>query len=267
MVKKISALLSSVAVGGLLAAAPALADGGPAPRRAAPPPAPVHSWTGLYIGGYVGAAMSDVTVWDMDNFNAGTGGLNPNRFQNSGGNTPDFMGGLTIGYNFQVHSLVLGVEGEIGGMDVNRSTQYPPFQGVANRIGDSVAGVSMGFYGAITGRLGITLGDPKLLLYGKAGWGWADTSVSFNDTNTLGNILVSGTSRSATLGGAVYGGGLEWAFDRNWSAKIEYLHFDLGSITHTATAAAGTSALGIPTARFNHDVSVDTVKVGINYKF
>lgn len=257
MSKSRSALMSAVALGSLALVSPSLADGGPGRRsvKDAPPPPPVHSWTGLYLGVHLGAAMSQDRVSEVAPFYNG-----PGTFQNSGRNSPDLLGGVQAGYNFQFQSLVFGIEGDLGWMDINRSTQFPAYQGVATRVGDSIASLETGWYGAITGRLGITL-DPKLLIYAKAGWGFVDSTVSYTDTNPTGITLVSGTSRSGTLDGAVYGAGLEWAFNRNWSVKAEYLHFDLGS---TSVVARGSDGVNYT---FRRDLSVDTVKAGLNYKF
>jgi len=50
---------------------------------------------------------------------------------------------------------------------------------------------------------------------------------------------------------------LEYGIDRKWSAKLEYLHVDLGTATFMG-AASGTSRLAVP-------VINDLVRVGINY--
>jgi outer membrane immunogenic protein len=47
-------------------------------------------------------------------------------------------------------------------------------------------------------------------------------------------------------------------FAPNWSAKLEYQHFDFGNQTFTLAPA------GRP---FREALTVDTVKVGVNYLF
>jgi outer membrane immunogenic protein len=76
--------------------------------------------------------------------------------------------------------------------------------------------------------------------------------------------------------GYAAGAGAEWMFASNWSAKLEYLHYDLGSATYSTgglsvneanvagipgsqTAAASTSS----TVRFRNEI----VRVGVNYHF
>lgn len=253
MVTKFKALLGGVALGSLLAAAPVLADGMPRGSLKDAPP-PVFSWTGFYVGLHAGGAWATDIVEERNPFFSNRTAANSS-WSNSG--TVGFFGGAQAGYNIQMHGVVVGVEGDIGTLNVNRSTQDPLRTAFP---GDSVASLSTGFYGAITGRAGVTL-DQKLLLYVKAGWGWVDSSIGYVDTNAAGTTLVNGGSRSLTLDGAVIGGGLEWAFDRNWSVKAEYLHFDLGRVTQNFLISNGN------TASFSRDVSVDTVKLGINYRF
>ena len=58
---------------------------------------------------------------------------------------------------------------------------------------DSAATVDMDYYGAITGRWDLRSRD-RVLIYGKAGWGWVRTRASF--TELAGHFtLVSGLER------------------------------------------------------------------------
>jgi outer membrane immunogenic protein len=72
------------------------------------------------------------------------------------------------------------------------------------------------------------------------------------------------------LGYAV-GGGLEWLFARDWSAKLEYLYYDLGSVTTPGTTIVGVSGAGVtqwayaPTTSARFDGHV--VRAGLNYHF
>src|ERR1017187_7517219 len=76
-----------------------------------------------------------------------------------------------------------------------------------------------------------------------------------------GNIQAvqpTGTSTNTNVGWTA-GAGLEYSIDRNWSAKVEYLHIDLGTATFMG-AASGTSTLTVP-------VTNELVRVGVNYHF
>ena len=54
------------------------------------------------------------------------------------------------------------------------------------------------------------------------------------------------------------GGGIETLFTRAWSAKIEYLHYDLGS-----SRVEGT----FDNDFFNVENKGDIVRAGLNYRF
>jgi len=67
------------------------------------------------------------------------------------------------------------------------------------------------------------------------------------------------------------GGGIEWMAFPNWSVKIEYLYYDLGSVTSTGVLSAftpvppvaGVYALSESKTHLNGNV----VRAGINYHF
>ena len=73
-----------------------------------------------------------------------------------------------------------------------------------------------------------------------------------------------------TQRGWTAGGGLEWMFWPNWSAKVEYLYYDLGTVSQTYTARCSDAAGGLffanagqTTARFDGNL----VRAGLNYHF
>jgi outer membrane immunogenic protein len=70
-----------------------------------------------------------------------------------------------------------------------------------------------------------------------------------------------GTSTSDRAGWTV-GAGIEGALGNNWSAKLEYLYVDLGTIN---TAFAGVGAFA-PLTVSSH-VTDNIVRAGVNYKF
>ena len=55
------------------------------------------------------------------------------------------------------------------------------------------------------------------------------------------------------------GGGVEYGINRNWSAKLEYLHVDLGTASFMG-AASGTPTLSVP-------ITDDLARVGLNYRW
>jgi outer membrane immunogenic protein len=83
-------------------------------------------------------------------------------------------------------------------------------------------------------------------------------------------------SFSNTRVGWTAGGGGEWLFAPNWSAKVEYLYYDLGNATYSLSPLVGiggpgsavigsvfSTALPQSTTRFRGSI----VRAGLNYHF
>jgi outer membrane immunogenic protein len=193
---------------------------------------PVYNWTGFYIGGNIGGGFAD-SRWS-DPF----GGPH-NTFNDSG-----FIGGGQVGYNAQFNWLVLGVEGDFDWTNLKGSG--------TDSIGDSI-NTKTEWTSTATGRIGAAF--DRLLVYGKGGVAFAQ------DRSTLNDVFGGSASTSQTRTGWTAGAGLEYALDRNWSAKVEYDYLGFGS----QTLNLGTPALaGYAT---NASLNVQEVKAGINYHF
>ena len=229
----------------------ALAADFPVKAPMAPVMAPAFNWSGLYVGIDAGYAWGSSTVNDISGYN-GAGGVGDFSYNPRG-----FQGDLRIGYNWQINQFVIGGEGEFGYLGIDKSQQYPPYVGVRTAA-DSVANTSNGWYGALSGRVGIAFNN--FLLFAKGGGVFTSIDNSFNDTDPVGLILVSNTTTSKRTGWTA-GGGVEFAFNQNWAARVEYAHYDFGTESHTAVANSGTSYT------FRHSLTLDSVRVGLTYLF
>lgn len=242
-------LLGLVALSTVLVASTAYADGMPEPYT---PPVVLkpYNWSGAYIGGHFGWAWTDVDVFDVVPYNP-----LPNNFSYD---LDGPFGGVQAGYNMQSGSIVYGIEGELGYLALDGSGQAPSRVGIP---GDSISSVDGGIYGTIAGRVGFAADG--FLVYGKAGWGFADVDASYTDDNAAGGfVLVSGTSRDETINAPVYGGGVEFAVTSTATFKVEYLRLDFDE---TVTVRATDNFED--RYRFKHDIdAIDTVKVGFNIK-
>ena len=67
--------------------------------------------------------------------------------------------------------------------------------------------------------------------------------------------------------GWTVGAGVEHAFTNRWSSKLEYLHFDLGSVDYLVTQVSGGTNNLPPVWTASAKVSGDLVRAGINYRF
>jgi len=88
----------------------------------------------------------------------------------------------------------------------------------------------------------------------------AGTVFGFDGNGNPVNTIVSSHN---TQGGWTVGGGIEGRLAGNWTAKIEYLYLDLGTVTTIPAPALGaTTAVG-----FNSRITDNILRVGVNYKF
>jgi outer membrane immunogenic protein len=104
----------------------------------------------------------------------------------------------------------------------------------------------------------------RVLLYATAGGAFANVQTNFN-----------GTTTSHTQSGWTAGGGIEWAFADNWTAKVEYLYVNLGNtsvncVNAVCTAASSLSVTGVPPGPaipVSIGLTENLIRAGVNYKF
>jgi outer membrane immunogenic protein len=230
-------LLATVALVALGATVPALAaDLGARTYTKAPAyvPAPIYNWTGFYIGGHVGGAF---------NSNNGFGGGVVN-----GNNDGRFLGGLQVGADYQfAPTWVVGIEAQWSWLGSSNTTSTFPTVPTAVYTNNERG------LGSVTGRLGYTWGPA--LLYVKGGYAYSDYSQSL----TVGGVPTAFALNSSHHDGYTVGGGLEYMFAQNWSAKVEYQYYNFGKTNFVTPVAL--SGFG-STTNDEH-----TVKAGLNYHF
>ena len=256
------------------------------PRKAVIAPAPVSSWTGFYAGVNAGWVGSDPAI-----SNAGTGipdavlGVVPGVSGGlaalasgpvSAGRTSGFIGGGQLGYNYQINNWVVGVEADLQGLSGSGSTGTLATAGpVVGAAITSTLTVSANteWLSTVRGRLGF-LATPNVLLYGTGGlaFGGVTASAALAQSGNNGFIGAGAGAFSDTSAGWAAGAGAEWMFAQKWTAKLEYLHYDLGTDTF-AWNARGTPASGFfsgivyQTESTSVQFRGDIVRVGLNYKF
>ena len=250
----------------LLTIAPAhAADLGVHPIYKTPPPAavvpPHFSWTGCYIGGHIGGGWGRKTVSIPDlAFTTGVppGTLPPGfSVPSVTGNTSGVLGGGQVGCNYQfAPNWVIGIEGDgsaadiKGGITDTISLAGIPITGTANARTDWLA--------STTGRLGWAW--DRWLVYGKGGVAWAGDKYSASIP-----IFNEQLNASETRTGWTVGGGIEWAFWNNWSAKVEYDFYDFGTRSVTLAGTFAGAPITVPGVDVKQTISA--VKFGINYRF
>jgi outer membrane immunogenic protein len=223
------------------------------PPLAAPPPVLVsaNTWTGLYVGGEFGGGWGH-SQGTLDSGNR----VFPPGFEFAPVNTSGVLGGVVLGYNYQIFGpVVIGVEGNFdwGNLQGSATSQSPivPFSRTVDVTGNN-------WLANVSGRLGYAWNN--VLLYGKGGVGWGSSPRTVTITNAAG--LVQSTSLDPDSGVArpLVGGGVEWAFAPNWSLKAEY-DYVFGSRSVTSTNANGLVITSSSTG------NLQDAKVGVNYRF
>jgi len=68
-------------------------------------------------------------------------------------------------------------------------------------------------------------------------------------------------SGDETMFGWTVGGGVEWAYAANWTAKVEYGYFDFGTLDTTGSSSFAERE------RQSIEVTAQTVKFGLNYRW
>ena len=192
------------------------------------------TWTGFYVGLQAGYG------WETDPTYTFGGA------SSVGFGTKGFVGGATVGYNWQTGPLVLGVEGDLSFADVKGSAFT---SGIIAPCGVQGCTAKLDWFG--TGRLRAGYAMNNWMPY------------------VTGGVAVGGIKGSADLGacgaatcgfdetrwGYALGGGLEYQFARNWSAKAEYLYINLGTPSFNAPA--------VTSSRFTYNI----VRGGVNFHF
>ena len=214
-----------VFVAGPAAAADVPAQAAPAPAYAA---VPFFDWTGFYLGANGGSAGG------RSHFDFNGMGLPPDRFKASG-----WQAGGTTGFNAQLGLMVFGVESDLDWSNLRGSG--------ACADASFTCQVQNNWLGTARGRMGVAF--DRVLPYVTGGFAAGDIGASVPGMGTA----------STTNAGWTAGGGVEYGLSRNWSAKMEYLHVNLGNLDCGSNCS--------PTPPVNVHTNEELVRGGLNYKF
>lgn len=219
----------------------------------------VVSWTGMYVGAHAGYSWGSLD--GNLTFDPGTGPIvvfDPSAHDID---TDGWLLGGQIGFNYQVNSLVFGLEADASWSDAKGDGSFTTIAGDTNWDIET----QLDWFGTVRGRMGVAVDN--FLLYGTAGVAFGQSSADLVVTNTIPCCLetATGSAEEDHVGWAA-GAGAEWMFSQNWSLKGEYLYTDLGSADYRLV---GTTFLGDPhtTDSFPADLSFHTIRLGVNYRF
>jgi outer membrane immunogenic protein len=228
------------------------------PPPVAPPPrapavyvpvAQVYNWTGIYIGGNLGAGFNGGSY--SDTFGSAIG---------TSSNTT-FLGGGQIGANYQFWGgAVIGAEAMFDWLPntSNTITATAPLASPAAGA-TATATINNRWLTTATGKLGYAW--DRVLIYGKGGAAWLGAS---NSGVTSGGAVLP-LSGPSNIFGWTAGVGLEYAFWGNWSARVEYDYIGLANQTYTVSGGLPGSFTGDVISSSSRNIQLATA--GINYKF
>ena len=259
----------------------------PSKREAVVAPVVVPTWPGAYVGLNAGGTWqnynsTNVSIWPTKNLSGYwstssllAGGL-------ATGGASGFMGGGQVGYNWQSnlngYGVVAGLEADIQGVTSNKGVGQQPMSAIVltfsghnqfTTYSSTSSNNYISYLGTARGRLGY-LATPTLLIYGTGGLAYGQANLSLNQFQQFGIAVGwSNSTTSSTLVGWTAGGGAEWMFMPNWSAKVEYLYYDLGKqstnnqfVAYSPSGAQWTYG-SYGSRQFNGNIA----RAGVNYHF
>jgi outer membrane immunogenic protein len=284
-------IVLTVALGAAaLASAAMAADMAPRYTKAPPPPpAPILTWTGFYVGingGWAGTNHESMTYNDLANRGLQTdNAYNPLAVNASASGG---LGGFHAGYNWQAApNWVFGIEGDWDWTHLNA--------GATNRLTRAVdltlftdsafLHTDVRSLASIRGRVGYAWNN-QWLFYATGGVGFAD--MKFNAAVDCSNGPVSfcrggaqaiRSQFSDTRTGAVFGAGIEFKPAAHWTFGAEYLHYDFHD-TNTTGGSWFVVATGAPApffecgtpgqncAKFSFgNLGINTGRLRLSYQF
>jgi outer membrane immunogenic protein len=233
--------------------------------KAARPVMRTYDWTGFYVGGNVGGHWGSDKITTTTDPGGGFGlagaaaidATSPVTLHPNG-----FIGGVQAGYNLEGSGGVWGIEVDanwLGGSAARALSNIP-----ANNPLDTLTNTTQAtFLSTFRMRWGTTVLSDRSLLFLTAGFA-LETLKTTDTMGHLGNTVITATSNSTWEPGFTAGGGFEYAFTDNFSAKVEYLFVTVKRLNATIPS----SVAGAPdSVVVSHDYTDNIGRFGLNYKF
>ncbi len=267
------------------------------------PKKPSPTWTGVYIGGNLGASgNNNETDYDYsylpgngtNNFSDAFGNAADNPL---GGGTPGpfnvdglnavasamaqnilvkelgeegeyvFMGGGQLGFNWQHHEYVVGLEADIQWFAENSKASFSGTTFVPGGY-ESAGHTKSNVYWVSTERFRLGYAFDRFLPYLTGGFAFGSTESSTFLQGTDGSTVdtFSGSTSETRIGWSA-GGGFEYLFDMGFSGRIEGIYYNLGDVTYDVAAQdAASAAEGLFTTA-SHTFDGVMIRAAVNYKF
>ena len=273
-------LLAGIALTALLTAPAMAAD---LPVKAAPAPLPPPpDWSGFYLGIHGGYGWKRHPYTFSDPQFEGPGGTEEGIIVIDGIKSKGGVFGAHAGHNWQYGSVVVGLEIDFSGASIKGSTTgsaselvEPPCEGICAQQVPLVPRTitithedRVKYLGTARARFGWVPWN-WLLLYGTAGLAWERLERTETFTDVINNVVRFSFTSTDVFDkfGWVAGVGAEAMLfgSSNWIGRIEWLHYDFGSVVGSASFGG---ILGSPNQfQRSGNQTIDVVRAGISYKF
>lgn len=238
----------------LTATSPFAADLTPPPPAPLPPPVPLWTWTGFELGVQVGGGIGKTTVDFLGS--------------QSSYNTHGAFGGVHLGYNYQFAGpFVIGLQLEYNFAGIT-GTEFSVPSAAFPLI--NYARTDIAEFGSVDGRAGLAF--DRVLLYGIGGWAYGDIrnqiQCGFLACSPFAAIPIT-RDFAANRYGYDVGGGIEYNFYGNWTARAEYRYYNWTSRGFNdagfTLVTLNPFAIAIPNHRDKE--TLQTGRIGLTYKF
>ena len=220
------------------------------------------NWSGMYVGAFAGYGWMDLSIVD-----GGTQIANPPYGAFACGpaltgnycNTPfelapgGLTGGLHLGVSRQTGNLVLGLEGDVGWIDIDaEKTLVRPFND------RDIASAALEWHATLTGKVGLAFQRALYYVRGGAAFARAHTNAADIDLGGSGFEIYQGSlvSSKELLRGWALGAGMEYAISPRLSLRAEYLYMNFGSFSERSPEGD----------IYDHDVALHTARLGLSYR-
>lgn len=180
------------------------------------------NWEGFYVGGKLGWGGG----YEHDNLRP-TASTGTSTTPTSSPVVADnfhlggIVGGIYAGHNWQSNNVVIGIEGELDGLDLTGSHSFST-NGVTGTLS-----MKSNFQGFAKVRAGYLVNSA--LFYLTAGVGFANATLRATGSGAFSGINASDSGVSP---GAMIGAGIEYALDNKWSLRGEVDYARFGSHTY-----------------------------------
>jgi outer membrane immunogenic protein len=221
------------------------------------------NWTGFYVGVNTGYGVARNPTSQTGIFNTtGTPVANEDYYLMPRG----VIGGGQIGYNWQFTSQwVLGLEADIQASGQKDDSTCADFCDPTPGGGISEVAQKLPWFGTARGRLGVVFGPALFYATGGAAFGEVETNINQSNFNGIPLVLKPFDFSHGKAGWTV-GGGIESHIAGNWSAKLEYLYIDLGTVSDTYVNPIPPNPFAT-TFMISSKIRDNVVRLGLNYKF